>query len=38
MKNIWKTGKKRKKKIRFKKEQNCLSSFKKGYIDTGVLK
>ena len=30
--------KKRKKKIGFEKEQNCLSSFRKGYIDIGVLK
>ena len=26
------------KKIGFKKEQNCLRSFRKGYIDTGLLK
>ncbi len=31
MKNIWKTEKKREKKIGFKKEKNCLSSFRKGY-------
>ena len=30
--------KKRKKKIGFKKEQNCLSSFRKDFIYTGLLK
>ena len=29
--------KKRKKKIGFKKEQNCLSSFRKDFIYTGLL-